>query len=114
MARRSPAAKFDRIQKVLRAWEYFAPDSVFYGYTLGQFKAAVRPSIATREEIRDLQRCLRTAIHSRNIADKEAMRLLDDVVNAVKGDPKHGEDGALFAAMGYVRKSARRKRRRRR
>ena len=29
------------------------------------------------------------------------------VVNAVKGDPAEGEDGELYEAMGYVRKSER-------
>jgi hypothetical protein len=29
------------------------------------------------------------------------------VVNAVKGDPKFGDDSDLYDAMGYVRKSAR-------
>ena len=30
------------------------------------------------------------------------------MVNAVKGDPDEGEDGELYEAMGYVRKSERR------
>jgi hypothetical protein len=41
------------------------------------------------------------------------MDLLECLVDGVKGDPMHGADSAFYAAMGYVRKSARRKRRRR-
>jgi hypothetical protein len=37
------------------------------------------------------------------------MRLLRGVVFAVLGHPEHAEDGALYAAMGYVRRSARRR-----
>ena len=33
---------------------------------------------------------------------------LNLVVNAVKGDPEEGEDGRLYEALGYVRKSDRR------
>jgi hypothetical protein len=29
------------------------------------------------------------------------------IVNAVKGDPEEGEDGELYSAMGYVRRSDR-------
>jgi hypothetical protein len=103
MARRSPAGKLYQIQKVIRAWEDLAPASVFYGRTLEQFKAAVRPSEATRAEIEDLQRRLREAIHRRNTADAKSMRLLNGVVNSVRGHESHGNDSALYAAMGYVR-----------
>jgi hypothetical protein len=41
------------------------------------------------------------------------MRLLSDVANGVKGDRMFGDDSALYAAMGYVRTSARRRRRKR-
>ncbi len=40
------------------------------------------------------------------------MRLVKNVVFGVVGDPDHTEDGALYSAMKYVRKSARLKRRR--
>ena len=30
-----------------------------------------------------------------------------NVVNSVKGDPHHGENSALYASFGYVRKSER-------
>jgi hypothetical protein len=94
------------------AWEDFAPDSVFYGYTLEEFKAAIRASEESRAVIEDLQRRLRVAIRDRNVADAKSMVLCADVVNGVKGDPTHGQDSALYAAMGYKRTSVRRRRRR--
>jgi hypothetical protein len=112
MARRSPAGKLRQIRKIIRAWEDFAPGSVFYGHTLAQFKAAVHASEETRALIDDLQRRLRVAIHDRDVADATSMHLCGDVVNGVKGDRDHGDDGALYAAMGYTRASVRYRRRR--
>jgi hypothetical protein len=112
MARRSPAGKLQHIRRVTRAWEDFAAGSVFYGHTLAQFKAAVRASEETRALIEDLQRRLRVAIHYRNVADAKSMRLCADVANGVKGDPDHGDDSVLYAAMGYARWSVRYRRRR--
>ena len=111
MARRSPAEKLQRIHRVMRAWEDYAADGVFYGHTLEQFKAAVRASEETRALIDDLERRLRVAIHDRNVADAKSMRLCEDVASSVKGTPHHGDDSVLYAAMGYTRKSVRYRRR---
>ena len=110
MARRSPAEKLQQIRKVMRAWEDYAADGVFYGHTLEQFKAAVRASEETRALIDDLERRLRVAIHDRNVADAKSMVLCADVVNGVKGHRRHGQDSAVYAAMGYRRASVRRRR----
>ena len=112
MARKSPADKQAAMRKVTGAWESFAPRTVFYGYTLARFKAALQPSHDTRAEIEALQTRLRVAIRSRDAADAKSMRLVKNVVFGVVGDPDHTEDGALYSAMKYVRKSARLKRRR--
>ena len=40
-------------------------------------------------------------------ADVVTNPLNQQVVDSVKGDPAYGEDSDLYAAMGYVRKSAR-------
>ena len=49
-----------------------------------------------------------TSAHdARDAADVVTTQVNQLVVNAVKGDPAHGEDSDLYEAMGYVRKSAR-------
>lgn len=40
----------------------------------------------------------------RDDADAAAIRLTQNVVNAVKADPSEGEDSPMYSAMGYVRK----------
>lgn len=114
MARRSPAETLRHIHRVMRAWERLAPNSVFYGMTLAQFRDAARPSLETRAEIADLERRLKQLLHQRKFADSRFMQEVEGVVSGVKGDPKFGQDSPLYAAMGYVLKSARGKRRKKR
>jgi hypothetical protein len=110
MARKSPAQKLKDIRRAIEAWERHAPDSVFYGMTLEQFKAAMRPSLQFREDIDHYRRCLKTLPRQRDGADTKAMRLIEGAKYAIGGDPKFGQDSLLYGDFGYVRKSARRKR----
>jgi hypothetical protein len=48
-----------------------------------------------------------SAQDARDPADAATAQVNQLVVNAVKGDPAHGEDSDLYQTMGYVRKSAR-------
>src|SRR5688572_26711994 len=109
MARKSPADKLERMNTVTAAWEHLSPEAVFFGQTLAQFKKVIQPSLDARVEIANLQKRLRAAIAHRDVADARSMRILRGVAYGVVGDPNHTADGALYAAMGYVRKSARRK-----
>lgn len=109
MARESPADKAARIHRITEAWEAFAATRSFDGITLARFKAAVEPSHAARAEIEALQTQMRHAITRRNAADRKSLRLAKHIVNAVMGDKKHGDNSELYAAMGFVPRSARRK-----
>ncbi len=98
----------NKIGKVAAAWEALAPTTSFGGMTLAEFKARVQP-------VNDLQDKLLTLGSESTDTDTRLQTAADDsnaaallVVNAVKGDPDHGEDSPLYAAMGYVRKSDRR------
>jgi hypothetical protein len=113
MARKSPADVIAQIKTVTGAWEEFAPHTAFYGLTLREFKEKARPSHSARTEIENLQRRLAHATRRRNAADARTMRLVQGIVAGVIGNPDHGQDSVLYEAMGYVRKSARRKGRRR-
>ena len=46
---------------------------------------------------------LGNAIKRRDKHDEKSNLKLLQVVNSVKGDPDEGEDGDLYATMGYVR-----------
>ena len=75
--------------------------------TLLQFKNRVKASQDARVAIKNLEGQLSSAQNARDDADAESNRVIALVVNAVKGNPNHGEDSALYEAMGYVRKSER-------
>ena len=97
----------NKAKQVVSAWETLAPTKSFGGMTLAQFKVKVKPSLDVRDEINTLDNQAIDAGTRRDDADVISIETTLLVVNAVKGDPEHGEDGALYAAMGYIRKSDR-------
>ena len=50
---------------------------------------------------------LNVAQKNRDAADVDTMAGVDLVVKGVVGDPKFGDDSALYEGMGYIRKSQR-------
>jgi len=97
----------EKLALVLQAWKDLRPAKSFAGMTLTQFTAKVQPSLDARVLMGTLQNQMTAAMDERDLADVETMKQVNFVVNAVKGDPTEGEDGELYDAMGYVRKSAR-------
>ena len=103
----NPKENGEKIAAVLQAWKDLRPAKTFAGMTLAQFTTAVKPSLDARDAINTLENQLIAAADQRDAADIVSMKQVLLVVNAVKGDPAEGEDGELYEAMGYVRKSAR-------
>ena len=97
----------EKLALVTKAWEDLRPAKSFAGMTLAQFKAKIKPSLDARDAIGTVENQLIAANDQRDIADLESMKQVALVVNAVKGDITEGEDGELYEAMGYVRKSER-------
>lgn len=104
----NPKMNGEKLAAVLKAWQDLRPAKTFADMTLAQFKAVVQPSLDARAQIDTLNNQLVAAADQRDDADVESMKQILLVVNAVKGDPEEGEDGELYEAMGYVRKSERR------
>ena len=98
----------DKITRTTEAWEEHAVDAKFAEMTLDEFKAKVKPSLDSREKIASLRRQLEAAIKKRQESDAASTDICTKVVNAVRGDIEHGDDSALFKALGYVPKSERR------
>lgn len=72
-----------------------------------QFKAKTKPSFDLRGQIGVLENQSIDLATRCAVADATSNEAALLAVNAVKGDPEHGENSALYAAMGYVRKSDR-------
>jgi hypothetical protein len=76
--------------------------------TLEQFKAKVQPSLDSRGQLVNLHNQATDSRTLRRQADAASLELAQLVVNGVKADAEEGENGSLYASMGYVPKSARR------
>jgi hypothetical protein len=108
MANYNPKRTANKLQKVVDAWQTIRPAKQFAGMTLEQFKAKVQPSLDTRGQLVDLHNQATDSRTLRRQADAASLELAQLVVNGVKADAEEGENGSLYAAMGYVPKSARR------
>jgi hypothetical protein len=99
----------DKVEAITNAWKLNAPDAIFAGMTLEKFTEAMAPSINVRRELTETYTRLATLLARRAEIDKAAALVLDRVIAGVRADPAHGTDSPLWAAMGFVRKSARKK-----
>lgn len=96
-----------KIRETITAWETLRPDKSFGGMTLTQFKAVVAPSLTYRTTLRTLADQVQAATGSRDDADQESLAAIQRVVKGVVGDVTEGDNGELYKALGYVRKSDR-------
>jgi len=108
MAINNPKRTASKLQKVVDAWQTIRPAKSFAGMTLEQFKAQVQSSLDARGQLTTLQSQATDSRMQRHQSDAASLELAQLVVNSVKGDPAEGENGSLYAAMGYIPKSARR------
>jgi hypothetical protein len=102
-----PKDTLEKLQRINNGWETLAPEKSFGGMTLTQFKAAVKRSLDTREELRVLESQKQSKQIERDDADTESLRAVQLVVNGVVGDPTEGPESDLYAAFGYTRPSER-------
>lgn len=96
-----------RADELIQSWESLRPKKTFFGFTLDQLKATAQRSRAERALLADLRgqaAAARTRGHDADVALSDATQ---GIINAIKGDPQEGEDGELYVALGYVRKSSR-------
>lgn len=103
----APKLTAEKLSKLVQAWQDLAPDKLFGGMSLADFKAKVQPSFDSRAAVNTAEVQLVDAITRRQDSDVESQRLMQLVVNSIKGDPDVGDDSALYEAAGYVRKSER-------
>lgn len=108
MATLSPAAAYTRLDTFITAWKNLRSTKTFAGFTAAQFETQkMTPCREARATIDDLENKMKAAINRRDDIDQAALDTMALIVNAVKGDPTEGENGDLYEAMGFVRKSER-------
>jgi hypothetical protein len=108
MATLSPTAAYTRLDTFISAWKKLRGTKAFAGLTPDQFETQkMAPCRAARATVTDLENQLKAALNRRDDLDQAALETMALIVNAVKGDPAEGENGDLYEAMGFVRKSER-------
>jgi hypothetical protein len=96
-----------RREKILLAWQTCAEGDSFAGMTREEFAVATEESVQKRRELEEAQARVTGLMQERELADAKTRELLFRVVHAVRGDPKHGEKGAMYRTMGYMPPSER-------
>lgn len=103
----APKLTTEKLSRLEQAWQDLAAEKSFGGLTLAEFKAKAQPSLDAREAVQAAVTQMVDATTRRQTADVETLRLVQLVVNSIKGDPMLGDDSALYEAAGYVRRSER-------
>ena len=62
-----------KIDQVVNAWETLAPTQSFGGMTLADFKTAVQPSQAARDELKTLDDQMTAMVNARDAADQVSL-----------------------------------------
>jgi len=102
--------QMDKVEAITNAWKLNAPNATFAGMTFQDFIQAIAPFLKVRQDLIELTTRVATLKAQRAAAEKSASVILDRVVAGVRADVEHGPDSPLWAAMGFVRKSARKRR----
>ena len=103
----NPQRTHDKFTAVVEAWTKLRPTKSFAGMTLDEFKMAIRPSLEARATIDEAEKTSAAAMVLRDNADAELLPIVQRVVFAVAADKDEGDNGELYKAFGYVRRSER-------
>jgi hypothetical protein len=103
-----------RVDRIAQGWEKRRPKKKFSGLSVTQFRDAAQASRQARQDVKELEASLQGAKKRQKLADAELLKVERRVVLSVRGDAEDGEDSVLFGEMGFVPRSQRTRRARRR
>jgi hypothetical protein len=103
----NPKIALERITTLKRVWSTLRPNRSYYGMTVEEFGLRVKPSLDARAELETIDEHRAATAVRRDDSDVASLDLVQRIVNAIKADPNDGEDGEVYAALGYVRKGLR-------
>ena len=104
---KSDTRAIDRRKQILDAWSHLAPGATLGGMTLEQFTEATKQPVEVRTRIDQARAGLLGLFQERLQADTVLRDQIAALVDAVKADPAHGANSALYGAFGYVPRNAR-------
>lgn len=102
-------SKYEQVKQIVAGWEKIRASKTLDGQTLAQFTAAkLKPCNDARDAMAGLKLQKIAAANAIKKADDAAYAAAQDIVKAVRADKTEGgDDGDLYEAMGFVRKSER-------
>jgi hypothetical protein len=103
-------SKYDQVKQIVAGWKKVRPSKTIDGQTVDQFTTnKLKPCNDARDTLESLKLQTVAAANARDKADDAAYIAAQDIVKAVRADKTEGgDDGDLYEAMGFVRKSERR------
>jgi hypothetical protein len=104
---RNPNDLYERLLTAIKAWTSLRSNKSFSGFTLEGFKSVVEPSLKIRQQITQVDERRETLIEAREDADAVSAKALRRLIHGVIADADEGEDGELYAEMGYMGRKAR-------
>lgn len=96
-----------RMVQVGQAWDKSCPEQTFAEKALAEFRQEAQACLDAKAKLAAAAAEWDVARRERDLLYAKMMELILCIVSSVKGNPKFGENSALYAAMGYVPKSER-------
>ena len=102
-------SKYDQVKQIIAGWKEIRASKTIDGQTLTQFTdAKFKPCNSARDALATLKVQKIAAVNAIKKADDAAYAAAQDIVKAVRADKSEGgDDGDLYEAMGFVRRSER-------
>jgi hypothetical protein len=104
---KNPGDFIEKLQMAIKAWTLLRPNKSFAGFTLESFKTMATPCFEVRKRLEKSVANTQALMIERDDVDGPVKNALARLVSGVKADGAEGEDGELYAGMGYMRRSAR-------
>jgi len=104
---REPKATYDKLVLLTSSWSRLRPTKTFGGMTLEQFVEETRAVHEVRTQLAEAEARVLDLRQRRTTLDATASEHMKRIVRGVLADRDEGEDGELYAAMGFIRRSDR-------
>ena len=98
---------YAKLERTIKAWSLLRPNKTFAGFTLESFKKMVEPTFDLRQAVVDSDAHTQKLISRRCDSEVLSRKALRRLVSGVTADADEGDDGELYAAMGYMQRTVR-------
>ena len=103
-----------RVELIVQAWRRLRAGKTYSNLTVEQFIEGAQASAEVRVALKELDANVKATHKRRKLVDANTEALIRRIVHAVQGDAEDGENSQIYAAMGFVPRSQRARRARRR